>query len=396
MGQKRGVVPAHIKPKIFVHPQPDLPWILILNQVQDPRKPSCNTRYSLTSILFIVFVTVLCGAKNWEESHVMAEGFADWFRSYIDLPESVPSSATLERVTALIPTAELLPLLNRFAAYVKIRKVAIDGKTLCGTRGWDKGHPLHLLHAWESERGLCLTQVEVSKKSNEITALPVLIDQLELKGAIATADALHTHTTTVEALVAKGADYVLPVKKNQRLLLEDIELLFAEADNKDFKGIDAACTETTEKNGGRVESRQYALLSAKGLPGVEAWAKCACVGRVVRQRYKDGKTTEETCHYITSLKFDIEQFAQSVRGHWGVENGLHWTLDVVFREDNHRYQKRVGAANLSLMRKVAMTLLKRDTTARGGCATRQVKAFANSVYRDHLLQNCFEPLAAAS
>jgi predicted transposase YbfD/YdcC len=390
MGQKKGAVPAHIQPKTFSHPGANAQCIIILSRVADPRQLSCNTRYSVVTILFIVFIAVLCGAKNWEEIYHVSEGLSDWLELYVDVSCGIPSRWTLERVVSLIPTAQLQPLFLQFARTLqKGGTVAIDGKTLCGTRSWEGGNHLHLLHAWSLEEGICLGQISVNEKSNEITALPDLIAQLELKGLIVTADALHTQKGAVDAIVKKGADYVLPVKGNHADLLEDIQLLFKASEEEQFSGMDGAQLETLEKNGGRVENRKYALLDAEGLSGIEAWANCCCVGKVERTRSEGSKESKEVCYYITSLDFDINQFAKSVRGHWSVENGLHWSLDVIFREDNHRYQQRVGAANLSLMRKIALAVLSRDTTTKCGRATRQVKALASASYRDHLLKNCF-------
>ncbi len=392
MSQKKGKVPAHIQPKTFYHPQGDSSWISILEKVDDPREISCNTRHSVITILFIAFTTILCGATNWEEMYYLAigEDFSKWLGSYVDISAGIPSKWTLERVISLIPTIELQPLFEQFRDYAKkIGTIAIDGKTLCGSRDWNKKHPLHLLHAWSVEDGVCIGQVAVDKKSNEITAFPELISQLEIQGAIITADAIHTQKASVKLITEKKADYAFPVKENQANLLEDIKLLFSEADEVGFQGIDAAQTETLEKKGGRVESRRYELLDAEGLPGITDWAGCQCVGRVTRKRIKGEKSTKETMYYITSLDFEVEQFGKSVREHWGVENGLHWALDVIFREDGHRYQKRTGAANLSLMRKIALGVLSRDKTVKKGRATKQMKAVSSPTYRDHLLKNCF-------
>lgn len=390
MGQKKSAVPAHIQRKTFKHPEANSSWILILDKIEDPRKPSCNTRHSVVTILFIVFTTILCGAKNWEEIQHVAEGLADWLSSYIDLSGGIPSKWTLERVISLIPSEQLQPLFKQFAEDIRNRgTVAIDGKTLRGSRSWGKEHPLHLLHAWSVEEGICLGQVLVDEKSNEITAFPTLISQLELKGTVITVDALNTQKSSAEAVANSGADYIFPVKENHPGLLEDIKLLFTEADALQFRGIDAAQTETIDKVGGRIESRAYALLSAEGLPGISEWRNCCCVGRIIRKRSKGEKSSEEVCHYITSLDFDVAQFAKSSREHWGVENGLHWSLDVIFREDHHRYQQRVGAANLSLMRKIALTVLTKDKTLKCGRATKQMRALASPVYRDHLLKTCF-------
>lgn len=392
MSQKRGKVPAHIQPKHFQHPATHSSLISIFNQIEDPRQPSCNTRHSVTTILFIVFTTVLCGAKNWEEMFYLAEGedFSRWLSSYVDLSCGIPSKWTLERVTSIIPTAQLQPLFAEFRKRIKeTGTVAIDGKTLRGSKDWNQGTALHLIHAWSVEEGVCLAQVAVDEKSNEITAFPHLISQLELKGAIVTADAMHTQKASTKAILDKNAGYAFPVKENQPSLLEHIKLLFAEADSVNFQGIDAAQTETLEKIGGRVERRSYELLSSEDLPGIAEWVGCQCVGRVIRTRAKGGKISEEIAYYITSLDFDVDQFAKSVRGHWGVENGLHWALDVIFREDRHRYQERVGAANLSLIRKIALGLLTRDTTVKKGKATKQMRAIGSGTYRDHLLKNCF-------
>lgn len=390
MGQKKGQVPAHIHAKLFSHPGEYTPCILILEGVKDPRRPSCNTRHSVVAILFIVFTTVLCGAGNWEEIYYMAEGMREWLSAYVDLSSGIPSKWTLERVISLIPTKQLHPLLAKFVEGMQLQgTIAIDGKTLRGTKRWDKDHPLHLLHAWSVENGVCLGQVSVAEKSNEIMAFPELISQLALQGTVITADALNTQKSAAQAVTSRGGDYIFPVKENHPSLLEDIKLLFDEADAQGFQGIDAAHSSTLEKSGGRVESRTYALLSAEGLPGISAWANCCCVGRVIRQRIKQEKSSEEICYYITSLDFDIGQFAKSCRDHWGVENGLHWSLDVIFREDKHRYQQRVGAANLSLMRKVALATLGRDTTFKCGRATKQKHAAVSASYRDHLLKHCF-------
>lgn len=390
MGQKKGKVPAHIQPKQFQHPGADSSRVLILNQVEDPRRPSCNTRHSVVTILFVVFTAVLCGAKNWEEIYHVAVGLTNWLSSYVDLSAGIPSRWTLERVVCLIPTEELHPLFKQFANDIQNRgTVAIDGKTLRGSRDWEQGSFLHLLHAWSVEEGICLGQVPIDEKSNEITAFPTLISQLELKGTVVTADALNTQKSSATAVIKGGADYIFPVKENHPGLLEDIKLLFAEAEVLQFCGIDAAQTETIDKIGGRVESRSYALVSAEELPCITEWINCRCVGRIIRKRWKKEKLSEEISYYITSLDFDVAQFAKSSREHWGVENGLHWALDVIFREDHHRYQQRIGAANLSLMRKIALTVLTKDKTLKCGRATKQMRALASPDYRDHLLKNCF-------
>lgn len=393
MSQLKGKVPLHIQPKQFQHPNSGSRLILILSEVEDPRKPSCNFRYSLVSIIFISLIGVLCGAKDWEEIAQAAFGMIEWIRGYVDISTGIPSSKTLKRVMSLIPEKTLNRLLSDIKSSVGNLvggTVAIDGKTLRGSRGWNENdRPLHLLHAWHTELGICLGQISVDEKSNEITAFPELVGSLELKGTVVTTDALNTQKKNVEAIVRSEADYSLPVKENHRELYNDIYLLFQDADNREFRGIDAVTKSSLEKSAGRVEERIYELLDAEDLPALREWAGCSSVGRVTRKRTKKGKTSVEVCFYITSLGLDVERFARSTRNHWGVENGLHLALDVIFEEDKHRYQDRVGAANLSLLRKVALSMLTKDKTLKCGRPAKQMRAATSSAYRDHLLKNCF-------
>jgi predicted transposase YbfD/YdcC len=389
MSQSKGKVPAHIKPKEFQHPAKTNRVILILQEVEDPRKPSCNFQHSLVTIIFISLIGVLCGAKDWEEIVQAAHGMIEWLNQYVDITAGIPSSKTLKRVMSIIPTKALEKLLQNIRAVIG-DIIAIDGKTLRGSRGWDENdRPLHLLHAWSTELGVCLGQISVDEKSNEIRAFPELIESLELKGTVITADALNTQKKAASAIINAGADYVLPVKENHKDLYDDIELLFRDADKQEFKGIDGATSHSLEKSAGRLEERHYELIDIEDLPTAKEWVGCLSVGRVTRRRTKRGKTSVEVCFYITSLDLDIEKFAKSVRQHWGVENGLHLALDVIFNEDKHRYQDRVGAANLSLLRKVALAILTKDLSLKCGRSAKQMRAATSSAYRDHLIKNCF-------
>jgi len=391
MSQPKGKIPAHIKPKSFDHPRKDSLIVSTLCEVEDPRKPSCNFRHSIVTIIFISLIGVLCGAKDWEEIIQAANGMIHWIGKYVDISDGVPSSKTLKRVMGLIPTDSLERLLNCLRSrFIEGDVVAIDGKTLRGSRGWnEEDRPLHLLHAWSSESGVCLGQVSVDEKSNEITAFPKLIERLELKGTIVTTDALNTQKKAAVAIIDNKADYALPVKENHKDLYEEIKLLFEDADKRNFKGVDAAESHSQEKSGGRIEERSYQLLDIEDLTSAKEWAGCSSVGRVTRKRTKKGKTSTEVCFYITSLELDVHKFAKSVRKHWGVENGLHLSLDVIFEEDKHRYQDKIGAANLSLLRKVALSILAKDTTLKCGKPAKQMRAATSYSYRDHLIKNCF-------
>lgn len=393
MSHPKGRVPKHIKSKEFQHPAENSPIVHILMEVQDPRKPSCNFKHSLPTIILISLVGVLCGAKDWEEIVQCAEGMTEWIQRYVDTSNGIPSTQTIKRLMSLIPTESLKRLLENLKSTLIENKediIAIDGKTLRGSRGWnEENRPLHLLHAWSTEHGICLGQVSVDEKSNEITAIPKLIESLELKGAIVTTDALNTQKATAAAIVGKGGNYILPVKGNHKDLHEDISLLFNEADKKEFRGFDGAQSQSLEKSAGRIEERYYDLLDASELQARGEWAGCQSIGRVIRKRTKKDKTSIEVCFYITSLDVDSKHFATGVRKHWGVENGLHLSLDVIFREDQHRYQNRIGASNLSLLRKVALGILSKDVSLKCGRAAKQMRAATSAIYRDHLFKNCF-------
>lgn len=392
MSHPKGKVPAHIQPRKFQHPETGYRIVQILSEIDDPRKPSCNFRYSVVTIVFISLIGVLCGAKDWEEIVQAAEGMIDWISKYVDTSSGIPSNATFRRVMSLIPTKSLESLLQGIRSVIGSLEgdiIAIDGKTLRGSRGWgEDARPLHLLHAWSVNEGVCLAQESVDEKSNEITAFPKLIESLELKGAIVTTDALNTQKKTAAAIVAKKADYILPVKENHKGLYEDIDLMFRDADNKSFRGVDADSSDSLEKSAGRIEKRRYELIDAEELPVAKEWG-FSSVGRVTRERTKKEKTSFEVCYYITTLELEIDKFARGVRKHWGVENGLHQGLDIIFQEDKHRYQDRVGAANLSLLRKVGLAILTKDTSLKCGRAAKQMRAATSALYRDHLIKNCF-------
>ncbi len=302
MSQPKGKIPSHIKVKSFNHPGTASRIVLTLCEIEDPRQPSCNFHYSLVTIIFISLVGVLCGAKDWEEIVQAANGIEDWLGKHVDVSSGIPSSKTLKRVMGLIPTDSLEGLLNCIKSDLTEGDIiAIDGKTLRGSRGWnEESRPLHLLHAWSTELGVCLGQVSVDEKSNEITAFPKLIERLELKGTIVTTDALNTQKKAATAIINQKADYVLPVKENHKDLYEDIKLLFEDADKKGFRGVDAAESHTQEKSAGRVEERSYELVDIEDLASAGKWSGCSSVGRVTRRRTKKGKTSTEVCYGLVA------------------------------------------------------------------------------------------------
>ena len=240
MAARKGNIPAHVERKIFVHPQINHPAIQLLEGVEDPRKPSLFFRYSLTSVLLMVIVAQICGAKDWPQVVVMCEGMRDWLATYVDMAAGVPCERTFKNIFCLIKPERMEELLRQAADYLRERIprgiVSFDGQTERGTCNKSSNtQGLHLLNAWSSENGICLGQVKVDEKSNEMTAMPGLIESLDLKGAVITADALNTQKNIVAKAVAAGADYVLPVKGNQPNLQEEIMSGFTQLDLEQAK-----------------------------------------------------------------------------------------------------------------------------------------------------------------
>jgi predicted transposase YbfD/YdcC len=389
----KGQMPAHIKRKIFQHPNPNLQLIQILENISDPRKPSCNFQHSLTSIVFIVIVTSLCGADDWLIIETLAISMKDWIARFVDISSGIPSAHTIERVFSLIAPEAMESVLIETMALLREKKekvISFDGKTLCGTLDDSAGKKaIHILNAWSRENGICIGHKKVDDKSNEITAMPELMKWLDLEGAIVTTDALNTQKEIAKEAIKKGADYLLPVKGNHKGLQEDIELLFKEAQKNEFKGIDADQYETLEKSRSRVEKRWCCSIGADDLPDKEKWPGVKSLGMIRRERTLRGKPKTETVFYISSCEINAELLGTSVRDHWQIENGLHWSLDVVFREDKSRYRHDVGARNLAVVRKIVLGALSRDKSRKCGKANKRVLAAADPFFREEILENLF-------
>jgi predicted transposase YbfD/YdcC len=311
----------HLKKKKRIHLRTDLKIIQILEDVPDPRGFSCNFSHPLTTILFITIVSSLCGANNWELIVVQAEAMSEWISQYVDLSGGIPCARTFKRVfEALCPDA-MERMLIRVMELMREKKgreaISFDGKTLRGTAVSERGlKGIHLLNAWSHENGICIGQVRVEDKSNEITAMPELMELLDLKGTIITADALNTQKDIVQKAIEKGADYILPVKGNHAGLLEEIELMFKGAEDREFKGIDAETSESVDKLHGRIEERGYYSIGGEDLPSAEEWAGLRSLGKVERTRIEKERQPKSALLYLE----------QVTRGHWGIENGLHWML----------------------------------------------------------------------
>ncbi len=340
-------------------------------QVDDPRIVG-RTTHSLHSILFIAVAATVAGADGPEDMAMFAEHKQDWLEQFIDLSNGVPSHDTIGRVLGLIKPKQFQ---DAFLAWIgslsslhdadgKPIFVPIDGKTMRGSyTNADKSDMLHIVSAWASHQGITLGQVAVDSKSNEITAIPQLLEMLELKGTIVSIDAMGCQRKIAAKIINGGGDYVLQVKGNQPSLQAAIEASFAEASasNRLSK---ARRRTTNEKSRGRRETRDYTIMP---LPESMAsfdkqWSKLTSIGRVERHIERDGKATNETSYYICSIDAKVCLFSESARSHWSIENSLHWVMDVVFGEDSSRIHTGHAAENMSFLRRFVTTLLKRDTS----------------------------------
>lgn len=343
--------------------------------VNDPRVvPRCT--HTLHTILFIAVASTIAGADGPEDMAKFAKRKARWLKRFIDLEEGVPSHDTMGRVLGAIQPKQFQEAFLRWiSSLASLRDsegnpifLPIDGKTMRGSyTKADKSDMLHIVSAWASAQGITLGQVAVDSKSNEITAIPQLLEMLELHGAIVSIDAMGCQRDIAAKIVNGGGDYVLQVKGNQSSLQKAIEASFAETDDvgqaNTTRSKARQCT-TKEKSRGRQETRHYTIMplpesmSAFG----KKWSGLRSIGRVVREVQRDGKQTCETSYYITSLEAKVGVFSESVRSHWGIENSLHWVMDVVFGEDRSRIRQGHAAENMSFLRRFVTTLLKQDTS----------------------------------
>jgi predicted transposase YbfD/YdcC len=326
----------------------------------------------LIDLLVMAICAVIGNCDDWPDIALFARQRESWFRRFLRLPGGVPSHDTFERVFAALDMRAFerccLAWLREVADLVGVGHIAIDGKTLCGSAGSLLG-PLHLVSAWATQAQVTLGQVAVDGKSNEITAIPQLLELLDLTGALVTIDAIGCQKAIARKIVAGGGDYLLVVKGNQERLLADIQQTVAQALEGELPAGVVRQTKTTERGHGRQEERSCVVVThVAGIRGRQAWARLSTVGMCRRERTVNGQSTTEVCYFIGSRRMAARRYAQALRSHWGIENNCHWQLDVSFREDASRIENRHGAANFARLRKLALAVLKqhprKDSIAR--------------------------------
>ncbi len=342
-------------------PQPNLSIPKYFARLKDPRRQH-RRLHLLPDILVIALCAVICGAQDWQEVQTFGIKRHAWLKRLLQLPHGIPSHDTFERVfDRLCPHAFqacFRDWVRAVSEALNIKHVAIDGKTLRGSGSLKLG-PLHLVSAWATAQHLSLGQVAVDSKSNEITAIPLLLEMLDLHGALVTIDAMGCQKDIAQKIVDQGGHYALVVKDNQPNLLEDIERIFVQAADTDFAGLDWDTYEKRERGHGRDEFRCYTVLhSTEGIRQAEAWAGLTTIGMCYSERTVAGKTSQEVRYFIGSKRAGARYYGHGLRHHWGIENSLHWKLDVVFDEDRNRVSRRHGAENLALLRRLTVSLLQ--------------------------------------
>lgn len=332
--------------------------------LKDPRRRH-RRLHNLLDIIVIALCGVIANANTWQDIAVFAGKRESWLRRFLPLPHGIPSHDTMERVfDRLDPVAlqsALLGWLQHASGMPGIKHIAIDGKTARRSGSPARGlAALQIVSAWAVEQEATLGQVMVAEGSNEIPAIPALLSMLDLEGALVTIDAIGTQKEIAASIVAGGGDYILTVKDNQGNLRDDVEACFTAAMEDDYEGVRHDEHKSEEKGHGRQEKRHVVVIhEPEGIRNKEAWEGLKVIGLVWSERTVDGKASDELRYFIGSREMTAREYASACRGHWGIENNLHWRLDVAFREDESRIQGRNGQANFAMLRKLALGLLKR-------------------------------------
>lgn len=359
-------------------------------ELTDPRRREVT--YPLINIVVMALCAVLSGADDFVSIARWAEKKKEWLAKFLDMSAGVPSHDRFNAVLGALKPAEfekcLLSWITALHEITDGQLIAIDGKTL--RRSFDAASnkaAIHMVSAWATANHVTLGQVVTDEKSNEITAIPKLLELLEIQGCLVTIDAMGCQREIAAQIVAQGGDYVLAVKENQPKLYEEIDEFFSEQLEDDCRSIACRRFETHEKGHGREDDRYYYLAKLpEKFSQAAKWVALAAIGLAVRvTRTKDGKETSEVRYYAASRYLSGRKFADAVRGHWGIENSLHWQLDVTFGEDQCRLRKGHADANFSLLRRTALSLLKNNSIEKVGVKNKRLCAAWDDDYRMQVL-----------
>lgn len=366
----------------------------VFSEVTDPREGPA-LRHPLENIIAIAICAVICGADSWVEVEEFGQARYEWFSTFLDLSQGIPAHDTFGRFFARLDANEFERCFTEWVHAVgeitQGQVVAIDGKTVRRSHDRFAGkEAIHMVSAWASTNRMTLGQVKVEAKSNEITAIPVLLRALDISGCIVTADAMGCQKQIAAQIIEQGGDYVLAVKDNQPQLRQRIETMFAHSQTE-LSDVASDWVQEVDKGHGRVEKRTCTTLDVRDWQYYvdldRQWTHLRTVTRVVGQRQVGGEHNEVARYYISSLPCNAPHLLTAIRNHWTVENGPHWVLDIAFREDECRLRKGNGAENFSLLRRLALNLLRNESTSKIGIKAKRHKAGWSNEYLRKVLES---------
>jgi predicted transposase YbfD/YdcC len=366
--------------------------IISFQELPDPRvEGRCD--HKLIDIIVITVCAVIVGAENWVDVESFGKAKQAWLKTFLELPNGIPSHDTFGRFFALLDAEAFQAAFMRWVEGVfrvsRGQVVAIDGKTVRRSHNRTPGkEAIHMVNAWATTNGIALGQWKTDAKSNEIMAIPSLLRQLNVAGCIVTVDAIGAQTKIAQAIRDEKADYVLRIKDNQGHLHQDIQDWFAYADQVQFANLRHSYAETVNKGHGRIEVRRcWAINDPRAFEYIrhyEGWADLQTIVRVQRERRLPDKTELDTAYYISSLPAEADTLLMATRFHWAVENSLHWVLDVIFREDEARVRIGHAAHNMAILRQLALNIIKKDKS-KGSIRTKRFKSGLDITFLETLL-----------
>lgn len=358
----------------------------------DPRVERTK-RYPLIEIILLVIAGTLSGCEGWKEIKDFGDLKLEWLRKFLPYKEGIPVDDTLARVMRKLETkafqTHFIQWMQSVSEITSGSVIAIDGKTLCGSHNRRDGKSaIHMVSAWSSENGLVLAQEKTAEKSNEITAIPELLDVLALKGCIVTIDAMGCQSAIAEKIIKHKADYVLALKGNQGNLHQEVKDFFEIAHAHNFKDVPHEYHEEYDKGHGRIEYRQCWMLSppTTHFTTTEKWVGLKSIVMIKSRRELRDSVTEDTRFYISSLMPDAKKTLHAVRAHWGIENSLHWVLDVTFNEDDSRIRMEAAPENFAIIRHIALNLIKSDTSIKASVKRKLNMAALSDDFRETLVR----------
>ncbi len=363
--------------------------------LEDPRRDQ-GKRHQLLDIIAMTVCGVVGGAEGWSDVELFVKCKYEWFQGFLDLPNGVPCSDTFARVFTRIDPEQFqdcfMDWVRSISRLTQGQVIAVDGKTLRRSHDRNSGKAaIHMVSAWATENSLVLGQTKVDEKSNEITAIPELLSLLDLSGCIVTIDAMGCQKKIAQQIVSQDADYVLAVKENQGRLLEDVADLFSCGQRTGFEDMQHDFCQTLDKGHGRIETRGcWTIDSPEQLSYLDTggeWLGLRSIGMVAAERRVGNRVSVEYRYYISSLASDAKGLLQATRSHWGIENRVHWVLDLSFREDESRVRMGNAAQNLAVIRHMALNLLRKDRASKTSIKARRKLAGWDNDYLLAILSN---------